>query len=158
VPKGEQKTFVFLDTTLIVEKDNPDNTGQLKDMMSRPPEPPTLTWNGPWTRDSENKYTSSNVGYGVTWETLTITATTECRLMVMLTASCNPSFDAGYATKLDGVQSASNPQLSVTGTTSRSYTYTVPVGTHTIHFGFEMRSGSGSELGSRKVTVEVVVQ
>ncbi|MHC6204812.1 fibronectin type III domain-containing protein [Breznakiellaceae bacterium SP9] len=46
VTKGsEQQTFVFLDSTLIVEKDNPNNTGQLKDLISRLPKPSTPVLN-----------------------------------------------------------------------------------------------------------------
>jgi fibronectin type 3 domain-containing protein len=45
IEKGQQLTFRFFDNTLIVEASNPDNTGSLKDLISRllTPSKPVLT-------------------------------------------------------------------------------------------------------------------
>ncbi|GHV81296.1 hypothetical protein AGMMS49944_30870 [Spirochaetia bacterium] len=57
VSKGEQKTFVFLDNLLIVEKDNPVSVGLLKDILSKESPLPQLTWFGSWIRNNDTSYT-----------------------------------------------------------------------------------------------------
>jgi hypothetical protein len=128
----------------------------------------TLAWSGNWIRNSENNYTSNSIGfnYNYTWETLAITTNYGCSLLVSLTAemlhSSVGNYAYGYALKLDSAQSTgtvwdSSIQLEVQGTTSRSYTYTIPAGVHTIHFGFQSGSSSSGSLND-KVTVTVQVQ
>lgn len=75
--------------------------------------------------------------------------------MVSLTAS-SEGVDFGYATRLDAAQAIANYQIRVSGTSSQSYTYTIPAGTHTIHFGYVKDSSVSSR--NDNVTVAVAVQ
>ena len=121
---------------------------------------PTISWAGGfWNRITDTKYVSNTVGHGSsTWQPLTITSSSGCSVTVMLTASCEVTYDKGYASVLDGVSnstSSSNIEIVVSGSQSQTHTYTVPAGTHKIYFGYVKDvSGIG---GSDNVTVEIQV-
>jgi hypothetical protein len=120
------------------------------------PSEPTISWSGFWIQRNDTKYVSEPVGPGSkTWQTLTITSSSECSVVVKLTASSYPD-DYGYASLLDGNQSTSAYQFRVSGTASQTYTYPVPAGTHTIHFGF-VKADYPAWSGSNNVTVEIQV-
>ena len=120
---------------------------------------PTISWTGGfWNRITDTKYVSNTVGdNSSTWQPLTITSS-GCSVTVMLTASCEVTYDKGYASVLDGVSnstSSSNIEIVVSGSQSQTHTYTVPAGTHKIYFGYVKDvSGIG---GSDNVTVEIQV-
>ena len=118
--------------------------------------PPSFNWSGNWTQTGTNKYTSNSIGdNGSTWETLTITAPNPCNITVRLSASSEAGYDYGYASRLDGSPSASDYYLfPVSGGEIRSYTYTVPAGTHRVYFGY-VKDGSVNG-GNDNVVVEVV--
>jgi hypothetical protein len=110
--------------------------------------PPSLEWSTysgtTWYKNEENKYTSTNkTNNSQSWLELKITAPTECRIMITMSASTS-GYDYGYMSKLDGGAGINDYQDRVSGIKYSTYTYSVPAGIHYIYFGYVKRSSYNS--------------
>jgi hypothetical protein len=115
-------------------------------------------WEGLWNKIGPNAYTSNLIGNNnSTTQTLTITASVSRLITVELTASTEENWDWGYASELNVEIATYYPDgyaIRVSGDDRQTYTYTVPIGTHTISFMY--KKDSEESYGDDSVTVKIL--